>query len=164
MTKPLSTAFWRQAETMSAAPTAENVVAGRIKPSLIGRTTTFSDTAVPAYLTEDLTAVTINDLRASFARYGHHPSPKMWEALGAVAETLTAMAEGTAAPFVHISSLDPGVGKTQSVVHFLRAMLTSSRHKHVSALICANRKSQIEQMVKDAGPAAERLRCLHCGR
>ena len=51
---------------------------------------------------------------------------------------------------IHLSSLDPGVGKTTTVIFFLRALLASKAHEDVAALVCVRRKDQIEAIVKEA--------------
>jgi DNA polymerase III delta prime subunit len=89
-------------------------------------------------------------MRAFFAEQGHRPSADMWGALQAVAETMEKMAEGRCPPVIHVSSLDPGVGKTTTVICFLRALLGSQAHSDVAALVCVRRKDQIEAIVKEA--------------
>lgn len=93
---------------------------------------------------------TMLTLRTTFDRIRHIPTEPMWEALQAVANTLDRMANGTAAPMVYVSSLDPGVGKTTTVIHFLRALLTSKIHQGVSALVCVSRRDQIKTIIQEA--------------
>jgi len=93
-------------------------------------------------------------MRAFFSAQGHAPSAAMWKALGAVAETMETMAEGGCSPLIHVSSLDPGVGKTTTVICFLRALLASDTHSDVAALVCVRRKDQIEAIVREADLAA----------
>jgi hypothetical protein len=93
---------------------------------------------------------TITALQATFSRIGHRPTPAMWDALQAVADTLDQMANKTAAPLVYVSSLDPGVGKTTTVIHFLRVLLTSDAHQGVSALVCVSRRDQIRTITQEA--------------
>jgi hypothetical protein len=100
-----------------------------------------------------LAGQTIDALRRYFDDRGHYPSDEMWTALQAVAKTMESMAEGRCRPAIHISSLDPGVGKTTTVVHFLRALLASKVHDGVGAVVCVRRKEQIEAVVKEAGLA-----------
>ena len=97
-----------------------------------------------------LTEQTIIALQATFLRIGHSPTPAMWDALHAVADTLDRMADKTAAPVVYVSSLDPGVGKTTTVIQFLRALLTSLAHQDVSALVCVSRRDQIRTITREA--------------
>jgi hypothetical protein len=72
----------------------------------------------------------------------------MWAALGQNLAILDSMAEGTCTPHVYLSSLDPGVGKTQSIVHFVRTLLQSPEHRGVGVLICIGRLDEIEGLVK----------------
>ena len=107
--------------------------------------------AAAARLTDD----TIASLRTTFASYDHHPSPPQWEALRAIVSTLAAMATDTCPAFPHLSALDPGVGKTQAVIHFLRTLLASPDYRDVGVLICIPRFDQITSIVADAGLAEE---------
>ncbi|MGM4895938.1 hypothetical protein [Tardiphaga sp. 839_C3_N1_4] len=93
---------------------------------------------------------TIRRLRADFLTKSHRPSDLMWNAISDIVSTVELMADGMAADAIHLSSLDPGVGKTQSIVQFLPVLLSSERHKHVSAIICAGRLRQIEDVIRDA--------------
>jgi hypothetical protein len=74
----------------------------------------------------------------------------MWNGLFAAAKVMEAMANGEAVRSVHVSSLDPGVGKTQLLVHFLRELFRSPRHRDVGAIICVNRKEQIRSISGEA--------------
>ncbi len=108
--------------------------------------------ALPAFSPIDtvsnLASRTIAALRRNFAEIGHAPTPEMWTALQDVANTLERMAEGTADPVVYLSSLDPGVGKTSTVIHFIRALLASPEHANVAVLVCVGRLEQIEAIVQ----------------
>jgi hypothetical protein len=104
----------------------------------------------PSPAVQSLAERGLTTLREFFARQGHDPSPAMWAALEAVAENIEAMADGTCQHAVHLCSLDPGVGKTATVVHTVRALLASPKHKDVGVIICAQRRDQIAAMVKDA--------------
>jgi hypothetical protein len=96
-----------------------------------------------------LSEATLAGLRAAFAASDHHPSEQMWEALTALASVLENMVEGRCAPKVYLSSLDPGVGKTQSVVHFVRALMASEAHKGVGVLLCLSRLQEISALVQE---------------
>ncbi len=93
---------------------------------------------------------TLHDLRATFDASGHLPSPEMWAALRQVVDNLAAQAEGEAVPAFYLSSLDPGVGKTQAVVHFLRVLLADLAFKDVGVLILVSRRQEIAAYVRDA--------------
>src|ERR1700738_3544090 len=97
-----------------------------------------------------LAVETLHRLRADFVTKSHAPSPRMWEAISDIIGTLEQMADGTAEPNVHLASLDPGVGKTQSIVQFLPVLLASKRHEDVSVIVCAGRLKQIEDVINDA--------------
>jgi hypothetical protein len=115
--------------------------------------TPLNETTPPSLgaLSTPLADVTVAALRAYFAERRHAPSEAMWSALRAVAHTLEAMADGGCPPLIHLSSLDPGVGKTTTVICFLRALLASSAHADVAALVCVRRKDQIDAIVQEAG-------------
>lgn len=105
----------------------------------------------PPFPGESLTSLTIARLRSRFHDHNHHPSEKMWEALSAVAGTMEKMANRSCDPAIYLSSLDPGVGKTATVVEFIRALLTSASHRDVAVLVCVARKEQIQSIVREAG-------------
>lgn len=96
---------------------------------------------------------TLQRLRTLFDAKFHHPSPTMWAALADIVKTLEDMAKGTAEAAVHLASLDPGVGKTQSVAQFLPVLLASRDHSDVSVLVCAGRLEQIKDLIRDAQAA-----------
>ena len=86
-----------------------------------------------------LQTATMASLRAYFAAKGHRPSHAQWAALGDVARVLEDMADGTCAPRVFLSSLDPGVGKSSAVEHFARALLASPDHRAAGMVVCVAR-------------------------
>jgi hypothetical protein len=118
---------------------------------------------------------TLRKLGEIFVSKRHSPSALMWEAISDIVVTLEHMANETAEDAVYVSSLDPGVGKTQSIVQFLPMMLGSDQHDDVSALVCAGRLKHIEDVINDAKNAGlrdcdfavftsdERLNRLGCG-
>lgn len=112
----------------------------------------FSSVLTPLGLTEDgLAGATLRALQGTFSGFGHSPTPEMWKGLAAVAGVLETMATGRCPEAVYVSSLDPGVGKTQLLVHFLRELLRSPNHRGASAIICVNRRAQIRSIAKEAG-------------
>jgi hypothetical protein len=94
-----------------------------------------------------LTQETIARLRGYFDAKGQHPSEDMWTALTELASVLEAMAEGRCPQKFFLSSLDPGVGKTQTVTHFLKALTASTDHLDVGVLICVSRLDEIDRFV-----------------
>src|SRR4029077_19057936 len=49
-----------------------------------------------------------------------------------------------------LSSLDPGVGKTQTVFHFLSALLASQKHEDVAAVVFMFTKEELKTFVDEA--------------
>ena len=96
-----------------------------------------------------LTQETIARLRGYFDAKGQHPSEDMWTALTELASVLEAMAEGRCPQKFFLSSLDPGVGKTQTVTHFLKALTASTDHLDVGVLICVSRLDEIDRFVAE---------------
>jgi hypothetical protein len=92
---------------------------------------------------------TVSALRSSFVLKGHQPSPGMWASLTQVAAAIEAMAEGRCDPVVYLSSLDPGVGKTQTVVHGVRTLLGSEDHREVGVLLVIGRIDGIRALVEE---------------
>ena len=79
--------------------------------------------------------------------HGVSPSASTTRGLASVAEALEAMSEGSLPPQFHLSSLDPGVGKTTLIKHFIEALLTSRRHEDVSVLVCLSRLEEVDRML-----------------
>src|SRR5205085_2267168 len=94
-----------------------------------------------------LTHQTLRRLSAYFDSKGHRPSPAMWDALADLAVALEKMADGEAAPKFFLSSLDPGVGKTQTITHFVDALLSNPTYSDVGVLICVGRLDEVKTMV-----------------
>lgn len=94
---------------------------------------------------------TLRKLRATFHAHNHRPSPAQWDALADLARTLEAMADGTAEPKFYLSSLDPGVGKSQTLIHFVDALLAFPAYEHVGVLLCASRLTEVKRLVDDIG-------------
>lgn len=98
-----------------------------------------------------LSVQTLRGLRVAFEKMGTRLSPEMWAAIQALAETMEAMAEERAEYTFYLSSLDPGVGKTTTVVHFIRALMASPEHTNVSAVIGVARLSEIPRLIEEMG-------------
>lgn len=110
--------------------------------------------AIPSagiFETGSLTTRTLGDLKATFQKWGHRPSPEQWSGLRSLAGQLEEMANGSAEPLYYLSSLDPGIGKSQTVIHFTRALLASPDHRDVSVLILLGRLAEIESYVLAMG-------------
>src|SRR5215212_4181101 len=100
-----------------------------------------------------LSIQTLHLLRHTFtsSKGGHRPSRRMWRGITDLADCLQRMADGECEPRFYVSSLDPGVGKTQTVIHFLRALLASREHDHVGVVLFFYTKQQIEEVIAQAG-------------
>jgi len=98
---------------------------------------------------QSLTEKAMAGLRATFQENGHEPSTAQWHGLKSLVATLEEMANGKADPLYYLSPLDPGVGKSQSIVHFVRELLASEDHKDVAVLICLGRLAEIQPMIAD---------------
>lgn len=79
----------------------------------------------------------------TFRSMGHKPSPEMREALRDLICHLCWMAQGDCPPKFYLSSLDPGVGKTQTIVHFLKALVAFPELADVGVLIGVSRIDEI---------------------
>ncbi|MFP3520162.1 hypothetical protein SB766_28660, partial [Pseudomonas sp. SIMBA_077] len=58
------------------------------------------------------------------------------------------MANGTALPSLHLSSLDQGVGKTQALYAFVRNLVRSPAHAGIGVLICLGRLKEVSSFVE----------------
>jgi len=90
------------------------------------------------YSSGELKDQTISALKSNFLEYGHAPSETMWVGIAALVDALEQMANGTLAALPYLSPLDPGVGKTEAVVEFIRALMSSRSHRDVGVLICVS--------------------------
>jgi hypothetical protein len=79
------------------------------------------------------------------------PSQDQRLALTEVATTLEAMAEGTCPPQIFLSSLDPGVGKTTTLIEFIKQIVASPEHCAVGVLVCLSRLDEVERLVGECG-------------
>src|SRR5215471_6012099 len=113
-------------------PSSKSIVVKLPRTSSLGTLTTNPLSSGSSGLATE----TLERLHQTFTSTGHRPSHRMWEAIGALAERLEAMADGRCEQAFFLSSLDPGVGKTQTVIHFLEALLASERHKDVGVILC----------------------------
>lgn len=74
----------------------------------------------------------------------HRPSKKMYEALEHIATTLEAMANGKAKDKIYLSSLAPGIGKTQTICFFLNLLLKNESYRDQGILIGLSTYNEIE--------------------
>lgn len=93
--------------------------------------------AEAAAASPSLTGRTMRSLRTFFDAQHHYPSDEHWAALRAIAGTMEAMVEGRCPPKVHLSACDPGVGKSQTVIHFCRALAADPAYAHAGVIVSA---------------------------
>ena len=99
----------------------------------------------------DLADETLSALQDTFAQFGRHPSQAMWAGIKALSRDLEGMANGPLRLLAYLSSLDPGVGKTEAVVHFIRELCASPWHRHVGVLVCVAQLSEIGRLARNIG-------------
>ncbi|MPQ96222.1 hypothetical protein [Thioclava sp. JE_KL1] len=92
----------------------------------------------------------MKELGEVFLSRGVAASADQIKALQAVADCLGDMAEGRAAPRLHVSSLDPGMGKTTLLARFLHEVSVSPDHDDVGLVVFVSRLDEIERLVSDA--------------
>ncbi|MCA1806746.1 MAG: hypothetical protein LC687_02620, partial [Actinobacteria bacterium] len=80
-------------------------------------------------------------------QYSQTLFPDMEEGLRDLAQALEAMAEGRLPQYYHLSSLDPGVGKTTMMKHFIRHLLESLQHDDVSVMVCVSRIDEVRKII-----------------
>ncbi|SLN32579.1 hypothetical protein ROG8370_01291 [Roseovarius gaetbuli] len=72
-------------------------------------------------------------------------------ALRELVATMKAIADGSADPCFYLSSLDPGVGKTTTLIRFVTELLGSEQHEGVAVLLCFSRLEEIARLVEEMG-------------
>ncbi|NVJ64412.1 MAG: DEAD/DEAH box helicase family protein, partial [Flavobacteriaceae bacterium] len=124
----------------AVTPTNRTVVHASKDKLILGKHTT---AAARLYLQ------TLRDIEAAFQRRGHVPNSDQWSSLEEVLKCLVAMANGDAQPVVHLSSLDPGVGKTTTYIHFIRNLVHLPQYSEVGILICLPRLDEVKRVVAE---------------
>ena len=61
-------------------------------------------------------------------------------------KVMVAMADMNASPIASLSSLDPGIGKTTSYVHFIRNIVKMEEYEDVGVLICLPRLEEVSRL------------------
>jgi hypothetical protein len=88
------------------------------------------------------------------------PSPEHWLALEDIARTMEGMADGNCPRQVFLSAIDPGVGKSQTVIHFARALLSSKTHRKVGMIVCVGRIKEAESLANALADKRDRIAVL----
>lgn len=103
-----------------------------------------------SYSSGNLADATTTLLLEELARRGGGPIPQdVATALREVVATLAAMADGIAPPSFFLSSLDPGIGKTTTLIYFVQQLLKSQQHEDVAVLLCVSRLEEIARLVEE---------------
>lgn len=89
----------------------------------------------------------------------HNPSASQWLALADVVSTLDSLVLGKTDRKVLVTSLDPGVGKTSSLISYLDVLLeqTTGPHADCGVLVAMNTLDEIERFIRDVGIPKEDL-------
>jgi hypothetical protein len=98
----------------------------------------------------DLTERTMASVRKRFDEIDHRPSPAQFQALQDLACNLEALANGTAT-VNSVCAIDPGIGKTTVDLHFIKHLLESPDHNHVSVLLLVRTYNEIETLLQEMG-------------
>jgi hypothetical protein len=112
--------------------------------------TTGGETITPE-VSETLSTTTMRTMRSYFDQQNHFPSVPHWAALKDIAETLESMAEERADAVVYLSAIDPGVGKTQAVAHFARALVADPARCDVGMIVCVGRIAEAKAFAAGLG-------------
>ena len=100
--------------------------------------------------TSSLSNQVLADLKATLQARGMTTTEPQLEALADVVGTLCDMADGSCAPTIQLSSLDPGMGKTTALIHFLQRVVASPDHLDVGVLVCLSQLDEIQRLVDEA--------------
>ncbi|WP_025897482.1 hypothetical protein [Sneathiella glossodoripedis] len=116
-------------------------------------------------LSELLSNATIDNVKRFFNQETEHrPSEETYIALKAIATTLSTMALGEATHKIHLSSLDPGSGKTVTITQFVKTLSAFSKDypelDDVGVIVFLSRLEEIEKMVKEMSLAPSDFACI----
>lgn len=99
----------------------------------------------------DLPQRTLTSLGTFFKQTGHNPSERQWEALADIAKMIDEMAQGKCAPHFYLSSLDPGVGKTQTLTKSIKELVKADAYRNVGVVVFLSRLDEIKSLVSEMG-------------
>lgn len=96
---------------------------------------------------------TLAKLKDRFNDRQHFPSDDQMRALEDLIACLVNLSAGRTEAKLFLSSLDPGIGKTTSLITFLDTLLSIGRSPYdsVGVLICIETKQEIRALVEEAG-------------
>lgn len=78
---------------------------------------------------------------------GNELSEALWLALEDLVLTLEKMANGEAKAVHYLSPLDPGIGKTTAIIHFITHLLKSQKHEEVGVILFVDTRQQIRDLI-----------------
>lgn len=88
-------------------------------------------------------------LRQAFAKHDHYPNSDQLRGLEALVDTFDRIVlRSDVTPALYLSALDPGVGKTTTLVAYVTALLRSEEHRGVGVLICLSRLTEIRRLAE----------------
>jgi len=85
-------------------------------------------------------------LKANFAGWGHDPAPQLWKALTHISTAMVEQARGKLGPYIYLSSVDPGGGKTETVIETLKLLLETD--PAYSVILCLSTYDEIQRIAK----------------
>lgn len=94
----------------------------------------------------------LDDLQQRLSERDQQLPPEQWRGLVGLLECLCGVAEGRITSGYHLSSLDPGMGKTTAMTAFLRALCRSpGDHQGVGVLVGLSLRDEIRAVSAEAG-------------
>ncbi|KPF83905.1 hypothetical protein IP70_16985 [alpha proteobacterium AAP38] len=102
----------------------------------------------------------MSEITESFVAHHHYPSVDQVAAIRAIVQTMANMADGVCDPLIHLSSLDPGIGKTTAVCAFVRRVVVDPAYDGVGVLFCIRTLDEIENLVRGLQLPSEALSVL----
>ncbi len=121
---------------------------GQLSNNVLGRS---------APLLDDFRTRTLTSLDLFFKQAGHNPSEGQREALADIVLIIDEMAKGNCEPHFYLSSLDPGVGKTQTLTRSIRELLRDDDHRNVGIVVFLSRLDEIKSLVSQMGLSSDQF-------
>ena len=121
---------------------AKGTKKGKQEVSLTENNLIKADWIEPGPITQEV----IKRLKPKFAEWGHDPSAQLLKALTHISTTLVAQAEGNLAPCIYLSSIDPGGGKTETLIETIKVLLEV--YPDYNAILCLGTYDEIKRISK----------------
>lgn len=100
-----------------------------------------SNRALPSFTDRVMTAVDAN-----YKEWGNSPSPKNWQALAAIANTIERMAAGTAEDKTYLSWAPPGTGKTETIIASIVQLTRDPRYADCGVIVFLSQLDQVRRL------------------